>query len=315
MELTPFVTKLVAALEADDLAPGTITRTRIDAAQFEEFLRGSTGSDLDPNDVQVATIDLQEFRGWLQRRDMTPGTIQRKFASIRKALLLLAPEVALKLKWPKLPTQQLQAPSELGRNLRNAILRAAESLSPRDECIIKMLLFTGARASTLAAARLSNVRLGERSGEITYHASSNKSNREYTVPLNSECRAAIRRYIAVRPEVEHDALLCSERFPFDPVTRGVVWTVWHERMRALLPKQMQDRVHGPHQARHDLCRRLTSGEIGPDGIRRPPVAISDAAAIMGHSDPRVTASVYSRPAPEDLKRALDELVGDEGEEV
>jgi len=182
-------------------------------------------------------------------------------------------------------------------------------MSPRDECIIKMLLFTGARASTLAAARVSKLRLAERSGEITYDTS--KGNRTYTVPLNAECRRAIPRYLDARPKVSHDFLLTSDRFPFATITRGVIWTVWHERMRALLPMNLQERIRGPHQARHDLCRRLVSGEVGPDGVRRPPIPIADAAAIMGHSDPRVTASVYSRPAPEDLKRALDELVGDE----
>ena len=316
---TPFVARLREALEADDLAPSTRVVTARQAGQFELWLRGTTGEGIDPDGVRIASVDLMEYRGALQRKGTTPASVQRHFASIRKALLLLAPELALRLKWPKLPTQQPQAPSELGRNLRNAILRAAELMSPRDGCIVTMLLFTGCRASTLADARVSMLRLAERSGEITYHA---KGNRTYSVPLNSACRTAIRTYLETRPAVEHDRLLVSERFPFGPVSRGVIWAVWHERMRSLLPKHLQDRIRGPHQARHDLCRRLVSGELGADlgvdarrgGRGRAPVPLADAAAIMGHADVRCTASIYSRPAPEDLKRALEGLVGDGEEE-
>ena len=232
--------------QADDLAPGTISRTRIDAAQFEEWLRGSTGSHLDPDDVQVASVDLQEYRGWLQRRDMTPGTIQRKFASIRKALLLLAPDVALKLTWPKLPVESRPSPSGFTQNQRRALMRAIERTDVRSQAILKLLVHTGARSQTIAATKLSRVRLRERSEEVEFDVSKSPghTHRVYTVPLVADARDALRRWIAVRPPVEHDFLFTSERFPYPPIARGVVWSTW-KSLAQYLPKDFP--LAGPHK--------------------------------------------------------------------
>jgi len=201
----------------------------------------------------------------------------------------LDPKLALDPDWPKLPTEQRNSPSGFSRNERHAILRAAEQLSVRDEAIIKLLMYTGPRASSLAAARLSNVVINARGGEITYDVV--KGNREYSVPLNAEARRALAAWTEERPPVEHDHLFCSERSPYEPIGRHTVYHVWHERMRALLPKEMRARIEGPHQARHDLARRLLSGDEGSHS----PIPAADAAAILGHADPRITVSVYSRP--------------------
>lgn len=100
-------------------------------------------------------------------------------------------------------------------------------------------------------------------------------------------------------------MFCAERAPFDPVSRGVVWATWHSLKRHV-PAALAEKIHGGHQARHGLCRRFSSGDEGT----RIPVALSDAAAIMAHSDVRVTASIYSRPSKESLARALERIVGE-----
>ena len=308
MKDTPFIARLKEALEADDLAPNTVELTARQARQFEEWYLETVGHGIDPDDVQAVAVDLQDYRGHLQRKGTTPGSVQRHFASVRKALLLIAPEVAVKLRWPKLPTQAPSSPSGFTRNERNAIIRAAEQLSPRDEAIIKLLLFTGARAGTVAAAKLSKVTLKERSGEIGYDSGKGRV-QTYAVPLNAEVRDALRRWMAVRPPVEHDHLFTSERFPHPPISRAVIWRTWHERMRKHLPKGIAEKIKGPHQARHDLCRRLLSGDEG----RHAPVPAADVAAIAGHADARVTVSIYSRPSEDDMRRALDRIVGEEDE--
>lgn len=301
-----FLEVLEARLDDDDLASSTIERTLIDCRQFATWFEQTNGATLDPGDLQLVSVDLREYRGWLQRQQMTPGTITRKFASIRKSLMLLDPRLALDLEWPKLPTEQRTSPSGFSRNERHSILRAAEQLSTRDECIIKLLLYTGPRATSLAEAKLSNVVINERSGEITYDVT--KTNREYSVPLNAEVRKALSAWIEQRPPVDHDHLFCAERFPHRPISRHVVYSVWHERMRRLLPKPLAEKIRGPHQGRHDLARRLLSGSEG----RHAPVPVADAAAILGHADSRMVVSTYSKPSEEDLRRAVDRLVGDEG---
>lgn len=159
-----FIERLEARLREDDLAGETIKRTLIDSNQFELWYLETTGTQLNPDDLQVVTIDLQEFRSWLQRKRLQPSSIQRKFASLRKAFMLLSPERCLALRWPKLPQTQQTAPSGLTRNERNAIFRACEQLSARDSLVVKLALFTGARSSSIADLRLPDWRSAQGAG-------------------------------------------------------------------------------------------------------------------------------------------------------
>jgi integrase/recombinase XerC len=304
---TAFMVRLSEALEHEDLAPATVERTLIDSRQFEEWLVAADGHGIDPDHFEITSVDLQEWRSFLSRKAMTPGTVARKFASIRKAIVLLAPELALRLRWPKLPVESRPSPSGFTHNQRRALMRAVERTDVRSQAILKLLLHTGARASTVSGAKLSRVSLRERGGEIEYDVS--KGNRTYSVPLNSEVREALRRWIAMRPPVEHDYLFTSERFPYPPISRGVVWSIW-KSLAAYLPKDFP--LRGPHAARHDLARRLLSGDEGT----RPPTPIQDVARILGHAggDPRITAGVYGSPSEEDLRRALDGIIGEEERE-
>ena len=142
MEKSLFMEALQGKLREEDLAVETVKRTLIDAKQFEQWYHETTGNPLDPDNLQVVTVDLQEFRSRLQRQRMQPSSVQRKFASLRKALMLISPERCLALRWPKLPQVQQTAPSGLTRNERNAILRACEELSARDALIIKLALLS-----------------------------------------------------------------------------------------------------------------------------------------------------------------------------
>lgn len=311
MERTEFTTRLAEALAAEDLSPATRAVTERQARQFEVWLRETTGEGIDPDDVRIASVDLMEYRSYLQRKDTTPLSVQRHYASIRKALLLLAPELTVKLKWPKLPTQQPTSPSGFTRNETHAIFRAAERLGPRDACIISLLMNAGCRASSLANLRLEDVDVHERGGTATFRQA--KGNRTGVVPLNAHARAAVRAYLKVRPKgVDHGRLLCSDRFPFSPITRGVIWEVWHVRMRRHLPEAVGVKIRGPHQARHACAKAMQDRGV----------PLSDISAVLFHADQRVTFR-YLRPSQEDLRRAverqdlrrtLEELVGDEGEE-
>ncbi len=307
MEDTPFIQRLKQKLSEEDLAAETVKRTVIDANQFEVWYHGTTGHDIDPDDMQVVNVDLSEFRGWLQRQDMKPSSVRRKFASLRKAFMLLAPESALRLRWPKLPQAQVAAPSGLTRNERNSILRACEQLSARDALVVELALFTGARSSSIASIRMADIEAGQRSGSITFHG---KGNREYRVPMNREVREALAKYLAERPPVVHDYLLVQERWPYERLSRWVLHDIVHRRLTKHLPPDVAKRMKGLHAFRHDLARRLLSGDEG----RHAPIPVGDVAAILGHADVRTTAGIYARPSPEDMKRALDRIAGEEDEE-
>lgn len=298
--------RLEGALHEDDLAPGTVAITMSAVARFSDWYRGTTGEDLDP--ALILAVDLADYRGWLQQRKMRPGSIRRHFAAIRKMLSLLAPERLTQIKFPKMPQERIDAPSGFSRNERNGILRACEGLHVRDAAIVKTLLYTGARASSVADLRSSDVDIAPRSGGLTFRG---KGDRTYEVPANSELRRALRAYLEWRPHLDHDHFFCGLRHPHPPISRKVVHAVWHDLGRHL-PVELGARIRGPHQARHDLARRLLSGDEGA----RPPAPLADVAAILGHAnaDPRITAGIYARPSRRSLVLALDRIVGDDEEE-
>lgn len=290
-------------LHDHDLAPGTIERCEIDAAQFADWYEGTTGQGFDP--ALVVSVDLADWLSHLKRRGLKPSSQIRKVASLRTVLRLLAPERLEQVRFPRMPKQRIDCPSGFTRCERNSILRACERMHIRDHALIKALLFTGGRASSVSDLRLSDVHLAPRGGSISFHG---KNDRFYEVPANCELRAALSVYLEWRPETDHDLFFVGLREPHAPISRKAVHGVWRE-LRRYVPEELAARIKGPHQARHDLARRLLSGDEGT----KAPTPLADVAAILGHAnaDPRITAGIYARPSREALARALDRIVGDE----
>ena len=272
----------------------------IDAKTLEQWYRGTYGDDIDPDDISITSVDLAEYRTFILR-SLKPITVRRKMASIRKMLSLLDPKLLVELRFPKIPPSTDPAPSGFEKRERLAILRATSKLSPRDRAIISLLMWTGARASSVANAKLSNVEIKERSGSITYDVA--KGGRVYTVPLNAEAREALAVWIDERPEVGHDFLFTAERYPYASIGRWTIHEVWHRRMRRHLPKKIAEKIKGPHQARHGLARMLLD-----QGTPLP-----DIAAILSHASVATTAGIYCRPSEQDLRRHLDRAIGEDDE--
>ena len=301
MQDTKFIAQLTDSLLKEDLMAASRERVLIDCRQFEVWYQGTYGHQLEPADLAVTSVDLAEFRSYLLR-SCQPNTVQRKFASLRKALSLLAPALLTTLRMPRVPQGNKPAPSGFTKNERMAIQRAAGRLSTRDKAIVMLAMWTGARASSLAEAKLSKVQLGGRSGTIEFDIA--KGGKPYAVPLNIEAREALILWLKERPPVEHDFLFTSERYPYEPVTRWTVHDIWHRRLAKHLPQELVEKLKGPHQARHGLARLLLD-----QGVPLP-----DVAAILNHSSVATTANIYCRPSEKDLKAALDKAVGDEVDE-
>ena len=304
MDQGDLITRLAAALEREDLVPESRQRVLIDMRGYLEWHRGTYGSDLDPDDIMISSMDLAEFRTFLLRT-CQPNTVSRKLASIRKALLILAPAVLTSLRMPKVPASPKPAPSGFTKKERLSIVRAVGKLSPRDGAICMTALWTGARASSIAALKLSNVDVRPRSGSVTFDVlKGGRGGRTVTVPANVELREALAAWIEVPPPVQHDLIFTGERYPFEGISRWTVHDIWHRRLARELPGELAARMKGSHQARHALARLLLD-----QGTPVP-----DVAAILGHSSVATTANIYMRPSERDLRNHLDRAVGDEEED-
>ena len=61
MEGASFLEVLETKLRDDDLADSTIERTLIDCRQFAQWFEETNGAQLDPEDVQIVSVDLREY--------------------------------------------------------------------------------------------------------------------------------------------------------------------------------------------------------------------------------------------------------------
>ena len=118
-------------------------------------------------------------------------------------------------------------------------------------------------------------------------------------------RDALAAYLAVRKPTAHDFLFQSEKWPWGPITRWTIHDVVHRRLTRHLPRELAEKVRGPHGlGTHGLARLLIQ-----QGVPLP-----DVAAILPHTSVATTASVCMRPSESDLRRHLDRAVGEEPEE-
>ncbi len=298
------IIRLREKLADEDMVDASRQRILIDVAQLDEWYEGTYGQPMDPDDVGLTSADLADFRTHVLRTCQA-STCSRKLASIRTMLRLLAPSVLTSIRMPKLPQSPKPAPSGWTRKERLSILRAVSKLSVRDRAICSALIWLGARSSSIAGLKLSNVKLGARSGSVTFDVLKySRGGRTVTVPANVEVRDALADWIKVRPPVKHDALFTAEKWPYEGITRWTVHDIWHRRLAKHLPKELVEKLKGPHQARHALARLLLD-----QGVPLP-----DVAAILGHASVATTANIYCRPSEADLRKHLDRAVGEDVEE-
>ena len=290
MKGNEFLQTLGARLTAETLAEGSVERVLMDAKAYAAWYAEAQGRELTVAGLASTDGDLLDYHAHLQGKGMASPTIVRKFASLRKVFSLLAPERLLQVRWPKVDRVRSAAPAGFTEEQRGAIERAIRQLSPRDAAICTLLLTTGARAGALAMAKLSGLTLSERGGSIRYEG---RKGEEYEVPLGPETCDALERWLRERPSSPEDRIFLSERFPHEPINRGVVWSVWHDRLREVLPPEVAETIRGPQQARHDLGRSLISGRDG----KVAPAPVARVAALLGHTDARTTASLYGESGP------------------
>jgi integrase len=240
-------------LEEEDLAKGTIDITLTACRQFEEFMLGTTGEPLDPDDVRIVAVDLAEWRSHMTRAGLTPGSIQRKLMGLRLGLKLLCPTLVATLRWPKVRHGATDLPVGVQRTERNSILRACEQMSPREPRSSSSCSSRGRGLPAWRRRRLSGLHLSARSGKHHVPGEGQQDLRGAAEPI--EAREALRAYLEVRPDTGHDFIFAAERAPHDPISRGVVFATWQgaEKTRA---GGTGGEAARPHQARHDLCRRL-----------------------------------------------------------
>ena len=165
------------------------------------------------------------------------------------------------------------------------------------------LLETGGRLGETVATTWGD--LDEQRGALTFRAKTTKSKRERTVPLRGSLVAELRALKLIHHRVYGRLPLASEAIFLTP--QGQTWKDARRNALRMLRKTLDaagvERVDESgrkvdiHALRHTFASRLA----------RAGVPLQKAQRLLGHSDPKLTASIYTHLETEDLREAVESL--------
>jgi site-specific recombinase XerD len=230
--------------------------------------------------------DLRDYRDYLVAHQYAPATIRRHLLRLRQAFG--ARGLADPTKGIKSPSEAPLQPQSLGRNEKNALLRAIAQRPRmgqrmRDMAIAQLMLHAGLRTEEVLELAPRDLVLNPRSGEAKIHG---KGNKMRTVPLNKTVREALSTWMAYA-KIPADA--STPLFPiadrtirknFDLYATAAGVSTFHVHMLR-------------HTCAHDLIQQ---------GVALPTVA-----SLLGHQSLHTTFR-YTIPALDDLQKAVNKLV-------
>lgn len=247
-------------------------------ANFHKWLQ-SEGGDL----ANLTRYDIQQYVKHLQNKGNKATTLNLKFSAIvAYARYIGQSHLVENIQRPEIHHTRHISPKSLPKNDRNRLFRELErSGNLRSIAIAYTLLYTGLRVSELVALNRSDIHNGERSGHVIVR--DGKGGIARTVPLPSEARYHLRRYLETRKD--SDPALFLSNFKKRISIRAV------QRIFEKLG------VH-PHMLRHTYGRELVSSGID----------IATVAELMGHSDVNITRR-YAAPSLKDIEEAVEKTFG------
>lgn len=165
------------------------------------------------------------------------------------------------------------------------------------------LVYTGARFGELTATRWADIDLDR--GILTLRASTTKSKKPRLVPLLPAVIDALR---AVREH--HAAILQREPSRGDPIFLGPRGKPVAQSYRRVLYRFHELLAEAGIPAISETGEKLDihalrhtfASELGRAGV-----GLTQAQTLLGHSDPKLTAAIYTHLGAEDLREAVERL--------
>lgn len=197
-----------------NLAP----RTRSEYAHDIEDLIALLGQNDVHNAGQVSRNHLEHYLAELDRRGQTGTTRRRKASSIKSFLDFLRSTNIIQNNLAEsltLPRRENRQPRVLSEQEYKRLLRACGH-ETRDAAIIELLLQTGIRLSELADLTFDDIELPARINRDpanigTLRIGSGKGRKDRTIALNFKVCKALEAYLAVRSNVEHNAVFITNQ--------------------------------------------------------------------------------------------------------
>lgn len=261
-----------------------------DVADLINFLQSQGTSRL----VQVGLQDLENYQAEMVRRDYAASTRRRKTYAIKSFFTFLyergmiGTDVTAQLTPPK---REKKEPRYLSEREYERLLRAC-SHKPRDAAIIEVFLQTGMRLSELAGLTLADIELPGRvaKDESTLGRArvKRKGGKVAYIPINYKACRALKTWLKVRPDVEHNALFVS-KFRNPMSKRAIQYTI----------KKYLDEAGIEDASVHTLRHTWATHHV------RQGTNIKTVQAILGHESLETT-NVYISLAKKEMERELQE---------
>lgn len=269
---------------------------RIFAAWFEAaYGRPFAPAELTARDVRAYRHELQAVRG------LAASTINVALAALRALARWAmtsgaltsnpAADVAFVEPPPEEPRWMTRGElsrllAEYERAIHDAAARGAQerhSQATRDLAAVALMAGAGLRVSEACALDLSDVQLGERSGQALVRFG--KGRRQRSVPLSAEVRQALGSWIQLRGDAAGPLLVGQQGGRLGP---RQVERVFEERAR-------RARLEGytPHALRHTFVKRVVEASD-----------LATANKLAGHRQIRTTAR-YAAPSQQELAAAAE----------
>jgi integrase len=167
----------------------------------------------------------------------------------------------------------------------------------------KAFLYTGARWSELTSTRWAD--FDERERTLTLRPETTKSKKARTIPLVETASDDLMRLRDIHTTLNGREPKASEHVFLGPRGKPVINSYRRAlyRFRELLTEASipevddLDRRIDIHSLRHSFASALNRASVG----------LTQAQALLGHSDPKLTASLYTHLGAEDLRWAVEKL--------
>lgn len=289
------MTAFLASLARDDLAPATLRGYRYDLRHFIAWHR--TVHDGPFILEALAEYELIAYRQHMIAGGLRPATVNRRLDALRRLCRwargtgALAADAARDVR-PMRTTRNRQ-PAGLTDTEVHALLRAAgassHGLAARNYAMAQLMLQAGLRVGEVAALRVGDVSMSDRSGSVRIRHGKGLKARE--VPLNATARRALRQHLDQRQAPGQDAaLFVSSRDGAMPVrTVQAVMTSLARRAR------LKRVAVSAHTLRHTFALGF---------LRDNPGKLVELASLLGHESLDTTA-IYTRPSRDDLAADLE----------
>jgi integrase/recombinase XerC len=290
-----WMTAFLLTLERDDLAPATVRGYRYDLRHFLAWRR--TVHDRAFVIQDLAEHDLIAYRQHMVAAGRRPAAINRRLEALRRLCRwargtgALTSDVAQGVR--PVRTVRDRQPVGLADIKVHAILRAAgassHGLAARNYAMVQLMLQAGLRVGEVAALRITDITMNDRSGTVRIRHGKGLKARE--APLNATARRALKQHLERRQASGKDApLFISSRETAMPV-RTIQAVITSLARRARLKRA----AVSAHTLRHTFALGY---------LRDNPGKLVELASLLGHESLDTTA-IYTRPSRNDLAADLE----------